>query len=97
MIVVADDLDIGARSEVGALLEAHEDLLVFLTEQDADPDRGVWRSQLQRLATRYVQSAAALRDAGMSVDLTDGDTSRGQDNRQRPPGILLTSMWRFQA
>ncbi|MGV9869307.1 hypothetical protein [Rhodococcus koreensis] len=76
MIVVGDGRDVGARPDVGALLEAHADLLAFLTEQDADPDRGVWRSQVQRLTARYARSVAAVRDAGMSVHLAGGDTSR---------------------
>ena len=76
VIVVGDGLDVGDRPDVGALLEAHADLLTFLTEQDADPDRGVWRSQMHRLTARYVRSVAAVRDAGMSVELAGGDTSR---------------------
>lgn len=68
--------DIGDRSDVQALQGAHGDLLLFLTDRDSDPQRGVWRSQLQRLAERYVNAISEVRDAGMAVEVAGGDTTR---------------------
>ncbi|MDV7088652.1 hypothetical protein R4369_31295 [Rhodococcus opacus] len=68
--------DIGDRADVRALLMAHEDLLEFLIDPVSDPERGVWRSQLQRLAERYVNTVAEIRNAHLSVHLVPGDTRR---------------------
>lgn len=92
-----DAFGIGDRSDIRALLGAHGDLLLFLTEKDCDPERGVWRAQLQRLAERYVRTVAEVRDAGLLVELAGGDTSRdglrlfisgaaGQRHRAPPDG-----------
>jgi hypothetical protein len=68
--------DIGDRADVRALLGTHQELLRFLTNPIGDPERGVWRSQLQRLAERYVSTVADVRAAHLSVRLIPGDTNR---------------------
>lgn len=68
--------DIGDRADVRALLTAHEDLLMFIIDPISDPERGVWRSQLQRLAERYVSTVAEVRNAQLSVHLVAGDSRR---------------------
>ncbi|ELB92928.1 hypothetical protein Rwratislav_11538 [Rhodococcus wratislaviensis IFP 2016] len=68
--------DLGDRPEVRALLSSHADLLAFLTDTDPAVERGTWHAQLQQLGDRYASHVVAVRRAGLSVVLADGDTRR---------------------
>lgn len=69
--------DLDDLPDVRALLSSDADLLAFLTDEDPDVERGTWHAQLQQLGDRYGSRVAAVRRAGLSVVLADGDTRDG--------------------